>query len=247
MTRRSIFKRIKKLFFAFAPTKFFGLMLSYQPDAEQAKQIENYKSHWQAFIKHNKGNNKGDQARFYSLLYNLEYLLENKVQGHFAEVGVWRGNTAALLAYYAHRNDRRLYLYDTFQGFDRRDLTDIDQDINKMFDNTSIELLKDVIGRDFSACEIREGYFPQTVQGEADEQFSFVSLDADLYQPIREGLLFFYPRLAPGGLIFVHDYGSHTWDGCKKAVDEFLAQQKGCTITILPDKSGTAVIGKPNV
>ena len=48
-----------------------------------------------------------------------------------------------------------------------------------------------------------------------------VNIDADLYAPSIEALQFFYPRLANGGAILVHDY-NHTWNGVPKAVDEFI-------------------------
>ena len=89
-----------------------------------------------------------------------------------------------------------------------------------------IELLKDVIGCNFKVVKYVKAIFHKLCKTKLAMKFSFVSLDADLYQPILSRLLYsFYPRLAPGGLIFVHDYGSHNWDGCK-AVDEFLEQQK---------------------
>jgi len=55
---------------------------------------------------------------------------------------------------------------------------------------------------------IRQGYFPETAVGMPEEQYALVSLDADLYQPMYEGLQYFYPRMSPGGYIILHDYNS---------------------------------------
>jgi O-methyltransferase len=53
-----------------------------------------------------------------------------------------------------------------------------------------------------------------------NESFAFVNIDADLYNPIKEGCAFFYPRLVPGGILIIHDY-NHKWEGAMKAVNEF--------------------------
>jgi hypothetical protein len=57
----------------------------------------------------------------------------------------------------------------------------------------------------------------------ADEVFSFVHLDCDLYGSYRDCLEFFYPRLSDGGIVLLDEYDDPPWPGCNKAVDEFLA------------------------
>jgi len=90
-----------------------------------------------------------------------------------------------------------------------------------------------------------KGRFPETATAvPSDETFAFVHLDCDLELPIAAGLEFFYPRLAPGGMMVIHDYesGGH-WPGVRKAVNEFL-KDKPESIIIVPDKSGTGVFRK---
>ena len=67
---------------------------------------------------------------------------------------------------------------------------------------------------------IKKGYFPESVQG-IEDKFCFVSIDADLYTPILNGLEYFYPRLEKGGYIFIHDFGGYSFEGAKQAVLEF--------------------------
>ena len=45
-------------------------------------------------------------------------------------------------------------------------------------------------------CIVKRGVFPESAEGCTEERFAFVSIDADLYNPIYEGLNFFYPRLS---------------------------------------------------
>jgi hypothetical protein len=86
---------------------------------------------------------------------------------------------------------------------------------------------------------IRKGYFPETTQG-IDENFCFVNLDFDLYQPTLSGLEFFYPHMVEGGVILVHDYFSGACRGVKEAVQEFERKVKG-KLNIFPIGDGLSV------
>ncbi|MEI9974441.1 MAG: TylF/MycF/NovP-related O-methyltransferase [Ignavibacteriota bacterium] len=81
-----------------------------------------------------------------------------------------------------------------------------------LFSNTSIELVLSKMAHRQN-CIVKPGLFPESAVDCQSEQFSFVSIDADLYTPIYEGLRFFYSRLSPGGYIFVHDYNNLAYQG----------------------------------
>tara|TARA_A100001011_G_C14106577_1_gene755092 strand:- start:181 stop:708 length:528 start_codon:yes stop_codon:yes gene_type:complete len=169
---------------------------------------------------------------------------EQNIQGDFAEVGVWKGNTAQILAYYAKKYNRNCYLFDTFKGFDLRDVRGIDNKVKSdQFSDTSMKLVKKVIGDEFlNNCNFIEGYFPDSVPSAFKEKkFSIVSLDADLYQPTKAGLDYFFPLMSNGGLFLLHDYSSGYWEGCKRAIDDFCDLKKQQLI-LIPDKSGSAFI-----
>lgn len=50
-------------------------------------------------------------------------------------------------------------------------------------------------------CIIKKGWFPSVME-DVEDTFAFVSIDMDLYRPILEGLRYFYPRLAVGGILW---------------------------------------------
>ena len=75
------------------------------------------------------------------------------------------------------------------------------------------------------------------------DNFVFVSIDADLYKPIYDGLCFFYPQLAKGGCLFVHDYDNDEYQGAHMTVRQFC-QENDIGFFPLPDACGTAVIFK---
>jgi hypothetical protein len=164
------------------------------------------------------------------------------VPGELAELGVYRGNSAAVLAHYARRFGRHLYLFDTFQGFDARDLKGMDANKAGNVFETSLDLVRSVVGED--SVTFVPGYFPASIPpGVSEQTFAIVHLDCDLYEPFKASLAFFYPRLSPGGMVIFHDYSSGYFDGARKAVDEFVASVPE-QLVLLPDKSGTAILRK---
>ena len=57
--------------------------------------------------------------RMYALYCSVNYILLNNIKGVFVECGVWRGGSAMLITkMLINRNmpDRKIYLYDTFDG-----------------------------------------------------------------------------------------------------------------------------------
>lgn len=168
------------------------------------------------------------------------------VPGSIAELGVYQGDFAALM----HRNlpDRRIHLFDTFQGFDQRDRQhDESREFVAEFHDftdTSMEAVRRQFSRDAEVF-FHPGWFPETTKDvSADERFALVSLDADLYHPMIEGLRWFWPRMSPGGYILAHDYNNATFTGSKHAVREF-ALEVGIHYCPIADWGGTAIVGKP--
>jgi hypothetical protein len=190
----------------------------------------------------NAARNAGDLSRLYALMMNVRQLLDEGVPGDFAELGVWRGNSAAVLAHYARAAHRDLLLFDTFEGFDTRDLTGLDRDRVMEFADTSLPAVRRLVGEE--RVRYLPGRFPESLSPEAERRtFSLVHLDCDLYEPIKAGMAFFFPRLSVHGLMIVHDYSGIYWDGVRKAVDAFLASRPERPV-LMPDRSGTAIIRK---
>lgn len=188
--------------------------------------------------------NAGDLVRFYSLFFNIKQIATSSVNGDFAELGVYKGNSAAMLAHFAAKSGRHLYLFDTFSGFDESDLVDLDENRSLQFSDTSLEGVRALVGHR-ETCTYVEGVFPKSIPPIAEKAaFAFVHIDCDLYKPMRDALDFFYQRLVPGGMIIVHDYSSGEWAGATQALDEFRASA-GVALVLLPDKSGSAVITRP--
>lgn len=185
---------------------------------------------------------EGDASRFYFLCLAFDQVMKEGVRGDVAELGVYKGNTATVLANMARRMGTTAWLLDTFEGFNPDDLKGIDAVHSMEFADTSLEAVRALVGEE--NVRYVKGYFPQSASQMPDDlSFSLVHVDCDLYVPIVEALNYFYPRLAPGGYLIVHDYASLAWDGAEKAVDEFFADKPESVIP-LTDGSGSVVIRK---
>ncbi len=165
-----------------------------------------------------------------------------EIKGSIAELGVYKGYIAKELNILF--KDRKLYLFDTFEGFDDRDLF-YENKLEKSrikkddFKDTNIEVVKAILPFKDKVVFCK-GYFPETAD-EIEDKYALVSLDTDLYLPTLNGLKYFYPRLSKGGCIIVHDYNSQQFPNVKKAVDDFY---KTVDINVIPicDLHGSAVI-----
>jgi len=182
-----------------------------------------------------------DKTRFYTWWLQNERLKSDKIPGAFAEVGVYKGDSAAIL--HALDPDRELYLFDTFTGFPASDLEGetgvaATYTTENFVDTDTLHILTKFENKE--NIHIHKGYFPDSAKGLKEKRFALVNLDADLYKPTKAALEFFYPRLAAGGVIFIHDYNSK-WEGIVLAVNEFV-QKIPENIVMASDIDGTVII-----
>ena len=223
-----------------------NIFSSFQPDSHaQFNAHPEFFELAHKFCKHNEQNNGGDIQRLWSFILNCKQIIGENIQGDFAELGVWKGNTAAILAYFAAKADRKVYLFDTFEGFSQNDIKGVDSDKSSdLFRDTSIDIAKEVIGENSIVCDFVKGYFQESILDfHRSNNYAIISLDCDLYEPMKAGLDFFYPLVSKGGIFFLHDYSSMVWSGAQLAVDEFC-KANGEYIVLMPDKSGSAFLRK---
>ena len=184
-----------------------------------------------------------DKVRFYNFWLQIRRIEKDGIPGDFAELGVYKGESARLIHLMAP--GRKLHLFDTFEGFP---LADLEPETGaaakysvKDFADTSVNKVLRKIG-DHANVEVHAGYFPGSAKGLDNVVFALVNIDADLYNPVKAGLDFFYPRLSPGGVILVHDYNDQ-WKGLMRAVDEFTETIPEAPVPV-PDDDGTIMIVK---
>jgi O-methyltransferase len=180
--------------------------------------------------------------KLHALISAVQYVAKAGIPGAFVECGVWRGGSMHAVARTLDLcgvRDRDLYLFDTFQGMtepttrDRmvgqQDVTaaDLMQESSKESRLWAIASKEDVLDGlstlpyPQDRFHLVEGPVEDTVPDGAPEEIALLRLDTDWYESTRHELVHLYPRLQPGGVLIIDDYGS--WQGSKEATDEYLA------------------------
>lgn len=188
------------------------------------------------------------KQRHYTLMQLFRQVLSIINRGNVAECGSWRGLSAYQIAYWLKRYNfkNKFYIFDSFEGlsdFRKEDLENNiigDRGSRKKEFACPLSTVQDNL-KEFEFIEYKKGWIPSRFSEVNDLMFSFVHIDVDLYQPIKDSLEFFYPRVIDGGVIALDDYGYLGFPGAKRAVDEFI-KNKNDFFLHLP--SGEAFIMK---
>ena len=185
-------------------------------------------------------------ARAATMRLLAEQIREENIPGDAAELGVFRGDFAALIN--AAFPDRTIHLFDTFEGFPAEDVeVEQAQGLSRAKAGDFSETAADMVEQRLPYPEravFHKGYFPATFDGCEEKTFAFVSVDADLYAPTAAALPRFFDRLSPGGVLLIHDVNSTQFSGAGKAVREFCAE-RGLLPMPVCDLHGSVVLRRP--
>jgi len=173
--------------------------------------------------------------RMYDLYKAVEYVVKAGIPGAIVESGVWQGGSMMLVAHTLKRlgdEGRLLQLFDTFAGLPVPDpVIDIDslgKGAEEQWKPGWAEAKLSVVKANMESTghelvEYHEGFVQDTLPVHAAEQYAIVRLDTDWYASAVVELEVLWPRIAPGGLLIIDDYGH--WLGVRKAVDEYFADK----------------------
>lgn len=181
-----------------------------------------------------------------------------EVPGAIVECGVFKGASfchfAQLRALLSCTHSKTLVGFDTFGDFPE---TKFDPDIpfreHFVQDAGSKSISKE---RLLSHLEHKEcqgnvklvaGDICQTVPKFCEEnpqfRISLLNLDVDIYEPSKVILEHLYPRLVPGGVLLLDDYG--VFPGETKAIEDYFSDKPKVRIQKLPHSCTPAFIVKP--
>ena len=118
-------------------------------------------------------------------------------QGNFVEVGVYKGGTAFHLTNLAQEQNRKIYLYDTFEGIPFSG--ELDHHKVGDFDDADYETVKDAL----PYATVVKGIFPESAVEMKD--IAFVHLDCDQYQSVIDSIAYLKPKMVKGGIIWFDD------------------------------------------
>lgn len=182
--------------------------------------------------------------RFAALCNAVDYVVEHDVPGCIVECGVYKGASmiaAALALRRLGREDRDLYLFDTFAGMPApsdRDVTltglpaaelrgklgmagDARQWLGASVDEVRRNMLD--TGYEESKIHLVAGRVEDTLPAFAPAEIALLRLDTDWYESTRHELVHLFPRLSVGGVLIIDDYGH--WAGAREATDEYFRER----------------------
>lgn len=185
------------------------------------------------------------QKRLNCLINSVEYLAENGIEGDVVECGVWKGGSMMAVAYALQKlsnTKRNLYLFDTYEGMSQptdKDVAHFNVDAQTLLNSenetereayvcyAAIEEVKENLrSTNYPTGKLHfvKGKVEDTIPESAPNKIALLRLDTDWYESTRHELEHLFPRLVPGGVIIIDDYGY--WKGCRQATDEYLKNYK---------------------
>lgn len=194
------------------------------------------------------------EERVLALRQSVRRVVVRNIPGAVVECGVWRGGSMLAAALTLGDTTRDLYLFDTFTGMpeptehDRREgesaaalLAQSSPDSWVRAEASLAEVRRTMSRSGYPESRIHyvEGRVEATIPDHAPESIALLRLDTDWYESTRHELQHLWPRLSPGGVLIIDDYGH--WDGARRAVDEWLVGEPGLRLEEI-DYTGRLVI-----
>lgn len=176
--------------------------------------------------------------RVVTLADAVEYIVRRGVDGDLVECGVWRGGSSMAMALTLLKldvDDRRLWLYDTFgkmpapgehdRDHQGRSVAGWESTMLGDFGLSLADVQAAMVSTGYPAERINyvSGLIEQTIPASVPDRIALLRLDTDWYSSTRYELEHLYPRLEPGGVLIIDDYGHLA--GARKAVDEYFAEE----------------------
>ena len=180
--------------------------------------------------------------RLWSLIDGVRFVIQENLVGDFVECGVWRGGSVMAMAFELNRlgvSDRNLWLYDTFTGMTEPTDLDVESGTGKsaahllkttdvgdgkniwcVADRADVEENIASTGYPMDLMTLVEGDVSKTLYRAAPSEVALLRLDTDWYESTKSCMEMLYPKLIPGGVCILDDYGH--WAGARRAVDEYF-------------------------
>lgn len=168
--------------------------------------------------------------------------------GDFVECGVNTGMLSLAVCNYINFNslNRNFYLFDTYDGIPPEQITDAEARVGRGDENSQhYEECYDVARRNFAGfprAKLIRGKVPDTLSTVKIDKIAYLSIDMNVALPERAAIEYFWPKLVPGGIVILDDYGWINYPAQKATHDEFAARE-GVDIFLLP--TGQGLLLKP--
>lgn len=173
------------------------------------------------------------------------------LNGDYIECGVHTGIlSGAVMTWLDFEliKNKKYYLLDTFEGIPLEQISTAEfasgvASMNRKYDlgdKTYIDV-KEKFSK-WTNCKIIRGKVPETLEKVESTNFSYVSIDMNVAAAEIAAAEYLWPKIVPGGIMLLDDYGWESHIQQKIAFDEFAARH-GIQILSLP--TGQAILMKP--
>jgi O-methyltransferase len=167
-----------------------------------------------------------------------------RVDGQLVEFGTFRGGTACVLlrATDSIAPQKRLYLYDTFEGIPDDGLTGHERALGMTgrWSGTSVEFVREALESQAPRAEFRAGFIPASLEQAGPDRISFMHVDLNASAATVHALEWAYPRWSPGGICLLDDYLWHGYEDQRQCLESFFGQKQR-QIVGLPTGQGFVV------
>jgi hypothetical protein len=201
--------------------------------------------------------------RLAALCDSVSHVARADVPGAIVECGVWKGGSmmaAALTLIGLGATDRDLYLFDTFAGMPAPTPEDAfsaydgynparhwrrrqkDSGVNTWHYVPVEEVRAAVLSTGYPAERVHmvEGKVEDTLPHAAPDEIALLRLDTDWYASTKHEMDQLYPRVSPGGVLILDDYGHY--EGARRAVDEYFEEHGGRPLLTRVDYTGRVAV-----
>ena len=145
--------------------------------------------------------------------------------GDYVELGCYKGDTSLLLAEILKGSNKRLYIYDSFEGLPEKSSLD-ESAVGEEFKGGELYVTKREVKERFLRANlpvpvIKKAWFNELNDDDLPGKIAFAFLDGDFYESIRDSLELAEGKITENGVMIVHDYNNPALPGVKRAVDEW--------------------------
>lgn len=199
----------------------------------------------------------------FALVEAVRYVTRHGIEGDLVECGVWQGGASMAMAYALQASagtgrERHIYLYDTFCGMSQPSDVDINwrghaakhrfealrlsKESSDWCHLSLADVKRNLHSTGFSPDHLHfvEGMVEKTIPAIVPDKIAILRLDTDWYASTKHELLHLFPRVAKFGVVIIDDYGY--WQGARKAVDEYIADNRLSLYLHRIDHTGRTII-----
>jgi hypothetical protein len=178
--------------------------------------------------------------RLWAMWQAVHYIAARPVEGDIVECGVWKGGNLILAGMLCESLglERRIYGFDTFLGMSQPTEADVNlygtgaeekfrssqrPDHNDWCYSSEGDVRRNLVRfTSYPHITLVVGKCEDTLRDPANvpEKIGLLRLDTDWYESTKVEIEVLFPRLEPGGILIVDDYGH--WGGARQAIDEYF-------------------------